>query len=144
MEEPIYAISEPDVYEAFNSSPEGLTGEEAAVHLEKCGPNVIQEKKRVPLWRQILVNFTNLFAILLWIAGILAFVGGTPELGYAVFGVIFINAGFTYWQEHKAEKAIDSLKKILPRMARVVRDGAEMEVDAEDLVPGDLISLEAG
>ena len=144
MEEPIYAISEPDAYEAFDSTPEGLTGEEVVVRLEKYGPNVIQEKKRVPLWRQILVNFTNLFAILLWIAGILAFVGGTPELGYAVFGVIFINAGFTYWQEHKAEKAIDSLKKILPRMARVVRDGADMEVDAEDLVPGDLISLEAG
>ena len=144
MERPIYSVSEQETYEVLRSSPEGLTGEEAAGRLEEHGPNVIQEKKAVPLWRKILSNFTNLFAILLWVAGILAFVGGTPELGYAVFGVIVINAAFTYWQEHKAEKAIDSLKKMLPRMARVVRDGEEREIDAEELVVGDLISLEAG
>lgn len=96
------------------------------------------------MWRKFLVNFVHFFAIMLWIAAVLSFVAKMPELGYACIAVIIINGIFTFWQEFKAEKAIESLQKILPRKARVIRGGKETEVEAEDLVPGDLVLLEAG
>ncbi|MCG2796740.1 MAG: cation-transporting P-type ATPase [Actinomycetia bacterium] len=144
MDIAIYKSDERQAFGLVESSTEGISSDEAEQRLERYGANVIEEKRATPLWRKILSNFTHFFAILLWIAGILAFVGGTPELGYACFAVVFINAAFTFWQEYKAEKAIENLKKILPRKARVIRDGRETEIEAEHLVPGDLISLEAG
>lgn len=92
----------------------------------------------------LLSNFVHFFAILLWVAAVLSFVAGMPELGYATIAVVVINAVFTFCQEFKAEKAIESLQKIMPRTARVLRGGEEGEVDAESLVPGDLMLLEAG
>src|SRR5450830_1865361 len=141
---PVYSVAEHDVYGFLDSSPEGLTAAEVARRLEQLGPNVLEEKRAVPLWRKILSQFTHLLAILLWAAGVMAIISNSVPLGIACFLVIFINAAFSFWQEYKAEKAIESLKQILPRRARVVRNGAEVEVDAELLVPGDLMLLEAG
>ena len=144
MDKAVFSTPEEEVFSLFESTPEGLTSEEASRRLEEHGRNVIEKKRGTPLWRKFAYNFTHFFAIMLWVGGILAFVGKMPELGYACFAVIVINAAFTFWQEYKAEKAIESLQKILPKKARVVRDGTEEEIDAEELVPGDLILLEAG
>ena len=144
MDKAVYTTSEEEVFSLLESTPEGLSLDEAARRLEERGRNVIEKKRGTPLWRKFVYNFTHFFAIMLWVGGILAFVGKMPELGYACFAVIVINAVFTFWQEFKAEKAIESLQKILPRKARVVRGGPEQEIDAEELVPGDLILLEAG
>ena len=141
---PIYAVAERDVYSLLDSSPEGISSDEAAGRLGKYGANVLEEKRAVHLWRKILSQFTHLLAILLWVAGVLAIFSDSVPLGIACFMVILINAAFSFWQEYKAERAIESLKKILPRKARVVRDGAEVEIDADLLVPGDFMLLEAG
>ncbi len=139
-----HELSEDEVFRALGTSPKGLSKDEALRRLQRDGRNLIKERPSTPAWRKFLSNFFHFFAILLWIGGILAFVGKTPELGYACFAVIVINAIFTFWQEYKAEKAVESLKKILPRKARVIRDGAEIEIDAEELVVGDVMVLEAG
>ena len=144
MVEDLYTQDPEQVFETLGSSPGGLTASRALVLLEEYGPNVIEEKKGTPLWKKFLKNFTHFFAILLWIGGILAFVGNTPELGYAIFAVIFINAIFTFWQEYKAEKAIEALKNIMPMTVRVIRDGEEMEMEAKDVVSGDVLVLESG
>lgn len=145
MEEYRYhELSEDEVFRALGTSPQGLSKDEALRRLQRDGPNLIKERPSTPAWRKFLSNFFHFFAILLWIGGILAFVGKTPELGYACFAVIVINAIFTFWQEYKAERAVESLKKILPRKARVIRDGAEIEIDADQLVVGDVMVLEAG
>ncbi len=87
---------------------------------------------------------THFFAILLWIAGGLALIAGMPQLGIAIFAVIVINGIFAYAQEARAERATERLRDLLPRRARVVRDGATIEIDAADLVVGDVVALEGG
>jgi Ca2+-transporting ATPase len=80
----------------------------------------------------------------LWVAGILAFISQTPELGWAIWAVIWINAIFSFWQEYQAEKALSALKKILPSQAKVFRDGKLCIIAARELVSGDVMQLEEG
>jgi len=132
------------VYEALGSSPEGLTSEEAARRLQQYGPNILREARKTPIVVKLLANFTNVMALLLWAAAGMAFVAEMPQLGVAVIGVIVINAVFSFWQEYKAERATEALKKLLPAHARVMRDGSEHLLLAEELVPGDLVLLSEG
>ncbi len=83
-------------------------------------------------------------ALLLWAASFLAFLSGTPELGFAIIAVIFINAIFSFLAGISGEKAIEALKKILPSTAKVMRDGVENQILASELVPGDILLLEEG
>ncbi len=133
-----------EVYSELNSSENGLTDEEARISLEKYGPNQIEEVKKKPVIFKFLANLYQLLALLLWAASILAFLSGTPQLGFAIIAVIIINAIFSFWQEYKAEQALEALKKILPSQAKVIRNGQKMEILAAELVPGDLLVLEEG
>lgn len=109
------------------SSRAGLTSEEAAQRQAREGKNLIESgKKRSPILA-FLSNFTHLMAILLWVAGIIAFVAGMPELGCAVWLVNIINGVFSFWQEHRASQATEALKKMLPAYATVIRDGHEQK-----------------
>jgi len=137
-------LTEQGVFDELGSSRQGLSPEEAAKRLAEYGPNEISEVKGKPIILKFLENFYHLFAIMLWIGGGLAFVAGMPELGWAIFAVILINAIFSFWQEFKAEKATEALKRMIPRKSTVIRDGQTIEVLASDLVPGDLIVLEEG
>jgi P-type Ca2+ transporter type 2C len=138
------SLTREQLLELLQTGDDGLTTEEARRRLEQFGPNEIREIKGRPLIFKFLENFYHLFAIMLWIAGILAFVGQLPELGWAIFAVIFINAFFSFWQEFKAEKATEALKKLIPHKAKVIRDSKTQEILAAELVPGDLIVLEEG
>ncbi len=133
-----------DIYKELGTDSQGLSENEAAIRLERFGPNVLKEVRGKPLPLRFIENLTSLFALLLWTGGILSFVAQMPELGWAIFAVIIINAAFSFWQEYKAERALEALKKLLPRNTRVIRSGAKREVPANDLVPGDIILLEEG
>jgi calcium-translocating P-type ATPase len=87
---------------------------------------------------------THFFAAMLWIAGILAFVAGMPQLGVAIFVIVVINAVFAFVQEHRAERAAERLRDLLPRWVTVLRDGSPREVDAAELVVDDVVLLAAG
>jgi magnesium-transporting ATPase (P-type) len=100
--------------------------------------------KGVPVWRKLAGELTHFFAVMLWIAGVLAIIAGLPELGLAIFVVIVVNAVFAFAQEHRAERAAERLRDLLPRRATVVRDGRAVEIDAASLVSGDLVLLDAG
>jgi calcium-translocating P-type ATPase len=125
-------------------SVEGLSPAEAERRREQYGANVLPAVKGVPAWRKLAGEMTHFFAAMLWLAGILAIVAGLPELGIAVFVVIALNAVFAFAQEHRAERAAERLRELLPRRATVVRDGHAVEIDAAHLVVGDLVLLEAG
>jgi P-type Ca2+ transporter type 2C len=128
----------------LSSRPEGLTKEEAADRLRRSGPNVLRRPRGRPLYWKLLSQFTHLMAILLWVGGGIAFLAGMPQIGVAVWAVNLVNGTFGFWQEYKAEKAAEALRRILPRRARVRRDGGEALIPAEELVPGDILLLSEG
>jgi magnesium-transporting ATPase (P-type) len=122
----------------------GLTSGEAAARLAADGPNVLPAPRRAPAWRKLAGELTHFFAVMLWVAGVLAFVAALPALGIAIFVVIVVNALFALAQEQRAEHAAERLRDLLPRRATVVRDGKVTEIDAAYLVVGDLVHLDAG
>ncbi|WP_265950288.1 hypothetical protein [Dechloromonas sp. A34] len=88
---------------------------------------------------------------MLWFAAALAFTAATLEpgqgmfeLGLAIVGVIVVNGSFSFWQSHRAEQALAALEKLLPQQVKVRRDGREMDIAADQLVPGDILLLAEG
>lgn len=147
----ITSLPTDEVYETLNTSPDGLTSEEARTRLQGFGPNEIKRLKKTPLWVKLASQFVHFFAILLWIAAGLAFAAQlinpeeeTAVLGFTIIGVIVINAVFTFFQEYKAEKAAEALQKLLAVEVTVVRDGEEMVIPAREVVPGDVLALKEG
>jgi magnesium-transporting ATPase (P-type) len=125
-------------------SATGLSSAEAARALQEAGPNLLADRER-PHWPlRFARNFTHLFALLLWVGAALALVGGQPELSIAIVAVIIVNAMFSFIQEYRAERAVEALRRILPRRARVRRDGRTLEILVEEVVPDDVLLLAAG
>ncbi|HVX22178.1 MAG TPA: cation-transporting P-type ATPase [Acidimicrobiales bacterium] len=122
----------------------GLSDAEARRRLAAEGRNELPEARPVPAWRRFAAQLVHFFALMLWVAGVLAFVAGMPQLGVAIFGVVLVNGAFAFAQEHRAERAAQHLRDLLPRRATVVRDGRRVDVDAACLVAGDLVVLRAG
>jgi Ca2+-transporting ATPase len=136
---PIFAV-----YDEMCTCAEGLTQEAAAERLEQYGPNKLREAKGKPLYIKFLANFTHMMAIMIWVGGIMAIIAKMPQLAIAVWMVNVINGLFSFWQEFRAEKATEALKKMLPTYTRVLRDREEKRILAEELVPGDLVLLTEG
>ncbi len=124
--------------------PTGLTSTEATRRLQEFGRNELPEPTGTPVWRQLFAQLTHFFAAMLWVAGVLAIIGGLPELGVAIFIVIVVNALFAFAQEYRAEQAAARLKNLLPLQVTVVRDGSALLIDADGVVPGDLVVLTDG
>jgi len=139
-----YRLKFKEVYTRLGSKPEGLSSAEALERLKKYGRNEIRKVKGKPLILKFLSNFTHMMAILLWVAGFAALFAQMPQLAIAVWMVNIINGAFSFWQEFRAERATEALRKLLPTYSRVLRDGAEQKVLAEELVPGDVILLGEG
>jgi len=114
----------------------GLSGREVARRLDVVGPNELPRRSAEPWWRELARQVSHPLALLLWAAGVLAFVAGTPTLGWAIFAVIALNALFAFAQERQAVRAVEALRAYLPEQARVLRDGREQVVLARELVPG--------
>ncbi|MEA4929902.1 MAG: HAD-IC family P-type ATPase [Candidatus Limiplasma sp.] len=140
----IHRLASNDTYALLGSSPNGLAASDAAERLRAYGKNVISEKKEKPVILILLANFISMMAILLWIGGVIAFFAGMPELAFAIWMVNIINGVFSFWQEFRAIKATEALKKMLSSYVRVVRGGAEQQILAEDLVPGDVMIVTEG
>ncbi|MBI3214065.1 MAG: cation-transporting P-type ATPase [Mycobacterium sp.] len=122
----------------------GLTTQEAARRLAADGANVLPAQGRTPWPLRFAANLVHFFAILFWIAGILAFVAGMPQLGVAIFAVVLLNAVFAFAQEERAQHATDGLRQMLPRLVTVVRDGVRRQVSADTVVVGDTVLLAEG
>ena len=140
----IAALTSDAVFKSLGTSQAGLASDQVSELQAKYGKNLIQAGKKKSPILAFLSNFTHLMAILLWVAGIIAFIAGMPELGVAVWLVNLINGCFSFWQEHQADKATEALKKMLPSYVNVIRDGQQAQVLAEDLVPGDVMVLAEG
>lgn len=133
-----------DLYGALDTQPQGLTSVAVAARFQEFGPNALVETHGPPLLHKFMAHFTHLMALLLWVGGLVAFIAQMPQLGVAIWLVILINGAFSFWQEYKAEKATEALRRLLPAYARVLRDGIEQRIPAEELVPGDFMLLAEG
>ncbi len=140
----IWTLTPTDVYKTLTTTPQGISEAEANLRLKQFGYNELPEPQTRPLILRFTDQLTHFMALLLWVAGILAFISQTPELGWAIWAVIWINAIFSFWQEYQAEKALSALKKILPSQAKVFRDGKLCIIAARELVSGDVMQLEEG
>ena len=123
---------------------QGLRAADAIARLVRDGPNALPSPRPPPAWRQLAAQMGHFFALMLWVAGVLAFVAGMPQLGVAIFVVVVVNGVFAFVQESRAEHAAERLRDLLPRRAMVLRDGTPVEIDAADLVCDDLVLLAAG
>ncbi len=142
--QPIWSLPPEAVAAALQSDAAGLSEAEAEARLQRFGANRLPRlKRRALIWR-LLDQLLHFMAVLLWVAGALAFAAGTPALGWAIWAVVLINGLFSFWQEFQAERTLGALTRALPRQVRVWRDGQLQLLDGALLVPGDRISLEAG
>ncbi len=132
------------VYPLLGSRPGGLTAAEAAERLAASGPNELRSVPPRPLLLRFAAHFTHLMALLLWAGSIAAVAAGLPAIAVAIVLVNVINGVFSFWQEHRADRATEALRRLLPVHARVLRDGVEARVAAEQLVPGDVLLLDEG
>jgi calcium-translocating P-type ATPase len=123
---------------------QGLTSAEASRRHAEDGPNVLPGAQRTPLWRHLVRQLFGFFAAMLWVAAGLAFLAGLPQLGVAIVVVVLLNGLFAFVQEYRAERAADRLADLLPRRVSVERDGVVQEIDAAELVHGDVVLLDAG
>jgi len=133
-----------DVFDFLGTSPKGLTSEEARKRLAKYGPNILVKKRHASAVYRFVTYLGDLFSILLLFAALLAAIGGIWQLSLIILGVVVVNAVFGVFQEWRAEKAIETLRRWMPEYAKVIRDGALKKVPVRDLVPGDVIELEEG
>lgn len=141
--------------EYFNQSPEdilnrlcadegGLSGEQAKERLEKYGKNILTEGKKQSVAEVFFSQFKDLLVIILIIAAVISAVSGQAESTAVILAVIILNAILGTVQYFKAEKSLESLKKLSSPRVKIMRDGVKTEIDAADVVPGDIMLLEAG
>ena len=128
----------------LEAPPGGLSEREALRRLAAHGPNELRRRRGRRWPRQLTRQVTHPLALLLWIAAALALAVVSAVLAAAIVAVIVLNALFAVAQERQAEKAVEALGRYLPAHATVVRDGRRRQVEARELVPGDLLVLEAG
>ena len=132
------------VLESLASSREGLTTLDAAARLARGGPNILPAPRGPGLARQLAGQLVHFFALMLWVAALLALIGGMAVLAVAIVVVIVVNGVFSFAQEYRAERSIRALSRLLPETAMVRRDGRKSRIPAGELVPGDVVVLAEG
>jgi Ca2+-transporting ATPase len=128
----------------LSSTTKGLTSDEAKKRIKQYGPNDIQKGVKTSALGLFLNQFKDPLLILLILAGVLSISIGEAVEGIAMFAIVLLNAVLGFVQEYRAEKAMEALQRIAAPMAMVLRDGVEQRIPSNEIVPGDVILLEAG
>ncbi|MGD8351748.1 MAG: HAD-IC family P-type ATPase, partial [Nitrospirota bacterium] len=128
----------------LDSSAGGLSSQEAEKRLEEHGPNELKHEERPSAFSLFMGQFKNVLIIILLIATGLSLVVGETVDALIIAIIVVFSAGLGFFQEYRAEKAIEALKRMLQATITVIRDGREQEVETVRLVPGDILALEAG
>lgn len=140
-----HSVSWQKVVEYFNSDEKkGLSVNEAEKRKEKYGKNILPRRKATPRWLIFLNQFKSPLIFILAVFGIVTLVLGKYTDGIVIWAAVLLNTFIGYFQENKATRALEELNKVLRVKARVLRDGNKIEVDQEELVPGDIIFITAG
>ncbi len=140
-----HALSPEEILETFRTAPEtGLTSEEVEKRLQEYGPNQLDEAPPTTFWQMLFEQFNNFVVIMLIVASLISAVLGEWVEASAIMAIVVLNASLGVIQERRAEQALAALRKLAAPEAHVVRDGSRQVIPATQLVPGDLVILEAG
>ena len=139
-----YQMMQTQVMKEKETAETGLTGVEAVKRLEQWGPNILEEGKKKNLLQVFGEQFLDLLVVILIIAAVISAVSGNSESTAVIIVVLIINAILGTVQYSKARKSLESLKNLSSPSAKVYRDGSRIEIDSREIVPGDILSLEAG
>lgn len=139
-----YIQSAEEIGAALKSTRQGLSAAEAKTRIEKYGKNVLQVKARKTIWGMLFRQLTDFMILILLAAAVISGVVGDLTDSIVILAIVIINAIIGLVQEWRAEKAIEALQNMAASHARVLRDNRWTEIAAEDLVPGDVVTLEAG
>jgi Ca2+-transporting ATPase len=132
------------VFSELGSTTRGLSSSQVSDNLKKYGPNEIKNKKEISPLQIFLEQFKSFIIWILIFAAVISAVIGEWIDAAAIAVILIVNAVLGFVQEYKAEKAIEALKKLASLKAVVLRDGIEKEIDATELVPGDIVILVEG
>ncbi len=148
-----HSMKKKQLLESLKATEKGLTTKEAERRLEEFGPNELVAKKGISPIQIFFRQFKDIFVIMLLIAMtlsiVLAFTSTSGELGEfvdaaTIGAIVFLNAIVGFVQEYRSEKAMEAMKKMTAPKARVLRDGTEQFIPSRNVVPGDIVLLEAG
>ncbi len=153
-----HAMETEELMDALRASEKGLSEEEAERRLQEFGPNELVERKRVTPLQILLGQFKDVFVIMLLIAIVISLLvawykttptgaeGSIDEYVDAITigAIVVLNAVVGFVQEYRSERAMEAMKKLTAPKARVLRNGKEMLIPAREVVPGDIVLLEAG
>ena len=139
-----HAMDAETVIREQGSSPEGLSASEVKERIERFGLNKIREGKQVTAWEILLRQLLSFFNYVLYAAAIVAFIAKNFADASFICAILIINTTLSFFQEYKATRAMQSLKNLITEKIKVIRDGSPMEMDATEIVPGDIVPLEEG
>ena len=144
MQDVFYDRTPDQTLAALDSARTGLSGAEAAARLTKYGPNALAEGSKKSVVQVFFEQFKDLLVVILIAAAVISMLSGNAESTIVIFAVLILNAVLGTVQHIKAEKSLQSLKAMSSPSARVIRGGARMVVPSAEIVPGDIVELEAG
>jgi len=157
LELDVHTVEVDELYKRFSSKPTGLTSDQAKKNLEEYGLNALTPPPTTPEWVKFCQNLFGGFAMLLWVGAILCFVAYSIQasafeeppddnlyLGIVLTAVVVVTGIFSYYQESKSSKIMESFKNLVPQYALVWRDGEKVTLKAEELTPGDIIEVKFG
>jgi Ca2+-transporting ATPase len=133
-----------ETLEQLATGLDGLSQSQVKSNLEKYGQNKLAEQKKKTVFQLFLEQFKNIMIIILLVAAVVSLVLGEPIDSIAIFFIIIVNAVLSVYQEHRAGNALDALKQMSSLKTKVKRDGKVMEINSEELVPGDFVLLDTG
>lgn len=141
---PIYSLRVPEVFQALETSLNGLSTTEAEARRRLYGDNLLSEQARTPTWRKVLQQTRHPFVLISLIVFIISLLQREVTLAMVIVALAVINSVFSFWREYRAEKATEKLRHMLPDYTHIVRDGREMHVPSVEVVPGDILILAEG
>jgi len=158
LELDVHKVQQEELFRRFNTHREnGLSASQAKANFEKHGPNELTPPPTTPEWIKFCKCLFSGFAMLLWFGAILCFIAygiqasayeEPPDdnlyLGIVLSMVVTVTGIFSYYQESKSAKIMESFKNLVPQFAKVRRDGRKMEIEAKELTLGDIVDVQFG
>jgi len=141
---PIYSLRVNEVFQSLETSLKGLSATEAGSRRALYGENILSEQAHPQIWRKYAAQATHPFVLVMIIAGAITIWQREFALALVIWLVAVVNAGFSFWREYQAERAVEKLRHLLPTYAHVIREGKDVHLPAAEIVPGDVLILAEG